>query len=69
MKLSELINKLAYEQVHAQSRGDDPEVVVSLTNGESSLWTAATLVLGPAKSGRADTTEVVVVGSLCARRG
>ena len=30
MKLSELINKLQHEQVHAQSRGVDPEIVVSV---------------------------------------
>ncbi len=36
MKLSELVNKLQHEQVHAQSRGEDPEVhaAVFLSEGQ-----------------------------------
>ena len=38
MKLSELINKLQHEQVHAQARGEDPDVfVLSKPPGHSGL--------------------------------
>ena len=33
MKLSELLTKLQHEQVHANSRGEDPEVHVVIDGG------------------------------------